>query len=45
MEKTKIDMFIGMNIENFTQLDLMVIKEKLEQIDDNRFYLIQGTEL
>jgi hypothetical protein len=44
MEKTKINMFIGMNAENFNQQDLMVIKEKLEQMDDDRFYLIQGTE-
>lgn len=44
MEKSKVDMFIGMNAENFNPQDLMVIKEKLEKMDDDKFYLIQGTE-
>lgn len=44
MEKQKIDTFIGMNVENFTPQDLMIIKEKLQQMDDEKFYLIQGAE-
>lgn len=44
MEKTKVNMFIGMNAENFNQQDIIFIKEKLEQIDDDKFYLIQSTE-
>ena len=44
METSKINMFIGMNAENFNQQDLMVIKQKLETMDDDKFYLIQGTE-
>ena len=44
MEKSKVDMFIGMNAENFNPQDLMVIKERLEKMDDDKFYLIQGTE-
>jgi len=45
MEKAKVDMFIGMNAENFNPQDLMVIKEQLQKLDDEKFYLIQGIEL
>ncbi|MCK9617607.1 MAG: TM2 domain-containing protein [Lentimicrobiaceae bacterium] len=44
MEKSKVDMFIGMNAENFNPQDIMVIKERLEKMDDDKFYLIQCTE-
>lgn len=44
MEKTKIDMFIAVNAENFHTQDLMMIKEKLETMEDEKFILIQGTE-
>jgi len=44
MEQQKIDMFVGMNVENFTPMDLMTVKQKLEQMDDSKFYLVQGTE-
>lgn len=44
MEKSKVDMFIGLNAENFAPQDLMTIKAKLEQLDDDKFYLIQGAE-
>tara|TARA_B110000211_G_C14010051_1_gene522665 strand:- start:697 stop:1032 length:336 start_codon:yes stop_codon:yes gene_type:complete len=44
MEKAKIDMFIGMNSENFEPQDLMAIRDKLEKIDDGKFLVIQGTE-
>ena len=37
-------MFIGMNVENFNPQDLMVIKETLEKLDDDKFFMIQGTE-
>ena len=43
MEQQKVDMFIGLNNENFNLQDLMVIKQKLEQLDDSKFFLIQGT--
>ena len=43
MEQQKVDMFIGLNNENFNPQDLMVIKQKLEQMEDSKFYLIQGT--
>jgi hypothetical protein len=45
MEKSKVDMYIGLNAENFNPQDLMVIKDKLEKMDDDKFYLIQGVEL
>jgi hypothetical protein len=44
MEKAKIDMFIGMNSENFEPQDLMAIRDKLEKIDDGKFLVIQGAE-
>jgi hypothetical protein len=44
MEKSKVDMFIGMNAENFSPQDLMTIKEKLEKMDDEKFFLVQGAE-
>jgi hypothetical protein len=42
MEQQKIDMFIGLNLENFNPQDLIIIKQKLEQLDDSKLYLIQG---
>lgn len=44
MEKSKIDMFIGMNSENFEPQDLMAIRDKLEKIDEEKFFVIQGAE-
>ena len=44
MEKSKVDMFVGMNVENFNPQDLMVVKETLEKLDDDKFFMIQGTE-
>jgi DNA topoisomerase-2 len=35
MEKSKVDMFIGMNAENFNPQDLMIIKDKLEKMEDD----------
>ena len=43
MEQQKVEMFIGLNHENFNPQDLMTIKQKLEQMDDSKLYLIQGT--
>jgi len=44
MEKSKIDIFIGMNAENFEPQDLMAIKDKLEKMEDDKFLIIQGAE-
>ena len=44
MEKSKVDMFIGMNGENFNPQDLMMIKEKLEKMEDDKFFMVQGAE-
>lgn len=37
-------MFIGLNVENFNTQDLMYIKDKLEKMDDEKFFMIQGAE-
>ena len=37
MEKSKVDMFLSMNSGNFKQSDLMMIKEKLEKLDDDKY--------
>ena len=42
MEQQKVDMFIGLNNEYFNPQNLTVIKQQLEQMDDSKFYLIQG---
>lgn len=41
MDTQKIDMFVGLNSKYFNARDLMIIKQKLEQMDDSKFYLIQ----
>jgi hypothetical protein len=38
MEQQKVDMFVGLNCENFNPQDLMTIKQKLEQMDDSKFF-------
>lgn len=42
MEKSKVDLFIAVNAENFNPSDLIVIKNQLEQMDDNQFLMIQS---
>lgn len=44
MEKSKVDMFIGMNAENFNPQDLMIIKDKLLLMEDDKFFMVQGAE-
>ena len=44
MEKSKIDMFLSMNAGNFKPSDLMMVKERLEKLDDDKFYLVQGLQ-
>jgi hypothetical protein len=44
MEKSKIDMFIGLNSENFNPQDLQMIRSKLEKMDDDKIYVLQGAE-
>ena len=44
MEKSKVDMFVGMNVENFHPQDLEIVRAKLEEMDDEKFFLVQGTE-
>src|SRR5574344_47063 len=44
MEKSKVEMFLGLNSENFKEEDLVIVKEKLEQLSEEKFYIIQGLE-
>jgi hypothetical protein len=43
MEQHKVDMFVGLNHENFNPQDLVTIKQKLEQMDESKIFLMQGT--
>jgi hypothetical protein len=45
MEQQKVDMFIGLNQENFKPEDLVVVKQRLEKLDDSKFFLVQGITL
>ena len=45
MEKSKVDMFLATNNGMFKTTDLPLIKERLEKLDDEKFYLIQGLQL
>ena len=45
MEKSKIDMFIGTNAESFYPQDLAAIRDRLERLDDDKFYLVAGVTL
>ena len=45
MEKSKIDMFLSMNAENFYPQDAVVIRDRLEQLDDDKFYLVSSVTL
>ncbi len=44
MEKSKIDMFMSMNASNFKPSDLALVKDRLEKLDDEKFFLIQGIQ-
>lgn len=44
MEKSKVDMIAGMYIEYFDPQQLMAIREKLEQMDDSKAFLMQGAD-
>ena len=45
MEKSKVDMFIGMNAENFHPQDLQVLSERLEYLPDEKYFFLIGIEL
>lgn len=45
MEQEKVNMFIGLNHENFNPTDLMLVKERIEKMDDAQFYFVQGITL
>ena len=37
-------MFIGLNTENFHAYDLKMMREKLEKMEDEQFFMVQGSE-
>lgn len=37
-------MFLSMNASNFKPTDLMMVKDTLKKLDDDKFYLIQGLQ-
>ncbi|MDR1543347.1 MAG: hypothetical protein LBS50_02850, partial [Prevotellaceae bacterium] len=42
MDTNSVNTWLSLNAENFDPADLMVIKGKLEELDDNKLLLIQG---
>lgn len=45
MEKSQVNLWLSINAENFNPHDLVVIREKLEKMDDDKIILIQGANL
>ena len=44
MEKSKVDMFVGMHVEHFLPQDLAQIRYWLENMDDGKYFFVQGIE-
>ena len=45
MDSNKVEMYIATSGQKFPAERLMEIKQKLEQMDDNKFMIIQGLAL
>lgn len=45
MDQQKIDMYIMMNRKYFPSGKIMVLRERLQYVDDNKFALISSVEL
>jgi TM2 domain-containing membrane protein YozV len=45
MDSTKVEMYIATSGQKFPAERLMEIKQKLEQIDDNKFMVLQSVQL
>lgn len=45
MEKSKVEMFMGMKAEYFDPMQIAQIKEKVEAMDDSKFIMLQSLEL
>ncbi|MDR1005866.1 MAG: TM2 domain-containing protein [Bacteroidales bacterium] len=43
MNSDKINLWLAINAENFNPQDLIQIKEKLEQISDDKSFILQST--
>lgn len=44
MEKSKVDMFLVLNAANFDVSDLPLIKDRLEKLSDEKFFMIQSIQ-
>jgi hypothetical protein len=44
MQKDKVDLFLALNGNCFQPFNLMMVKEKLEKLEDDKFYLIQSMQ-
>jgi hypothetical protein len=42
MEKSQVNMWISINAENFNPQDLLVIRERLEKMEDDKLMFIQS---
>ena len=42
MEKEKVDLFIGLNSNKFPPESLIMIKTKIETLDDSKYYLLSS---
>lgn len=42
MEKEKIEMFVGRNVENFDPMDMQRIRTELEKVDDSKFVMVNS---
>ena len=43
MDKSKVNMWLGINAENFDIQDLNLVRENLEKIDEDNLMLLQAT--
>lgn len=45
MEQTRVDMYLTANADKFNPADLMVVREKLEKMSEDRFMIVQAADL
>ena len=45
MEKNKVDMYLTINAKNFKTSDLILMREKLENMSEEKFSALQACEL
>ncbi|HHX69364.1 MAG TPA: TM2 domain-containing protein [Gallicola sp.] len=45
MDIQKVDMYLMINKKYFPNEKILILKEKLEQLDDDRYHMLMGVEL